>query len=115
MGLNIFRSFSSYDEKPSFFERIINKFSPNPNPNNYKIKRAEEIGKYLVVEINYPDCTNYEGNKIIVYKTTLDKLLKQEKIDPHFSDNNKYIQPIARFVPTEDGWEMARKFIVMVL
>jgi len=36
-------------------------------------------------------------------------LEKQGAIDPHFSDNHKYISPIARFVPTEEGLAMAKK------
>jgi hypothetical protein len=95
---------------------------PNPDPNNYKIVRSEtcilksEKGKknkrlYLVVEINYPDCTNYEGNKVLVYEgIMLRDLLMQQLIDPHFSDNKKYRSPIARFEPTTRGWNMAKLF-----
>jgi len=82
----------------------------NPDPNNYTIKKTEQIREYLIVFINYPNCFNYEGNKILVYKhTRINYLINQKSIDPHFSNNKKYISPIARFEPTNDGWLMAVK------
>ncbi len=38
-----------------------------------------------------------------------EKLRKQGAIDPHFFDG-KEASPIARFIPTTEGWEMARAF-----
>ena len=85
--------------------------TPNPDPNNYKIEKAEEVGKFLIIKLRYPNCTNYEGNKILVYQnTTLIDLINQKLIDPHFSDTKGFKSPIARFIPTEGGWAMARKF-----
>ena len=83
---------------------IANKTPPNPNPKNYMIKNTRIVGRYIILYINYPDCTNFEGNKILVFKDINYKdLLSQEIIDPHFSDNKNYYSPIARFAPTEDG------------
>ena len=81
----------------------------NPNPNNWKILRAEEVGKNLVVELQYPDCTNYEGKKILVFeKLNLVNLVNQKLIDPHFfPSGSKYKSPVARFEPTERGWTLA--------
>ena len=42
---------------------------------------------------------------------TMQQLKKQKLVDPHFSDNAKFYSPIARFEPTEKGWEMALKLI----
>lgn len=81
---------------------------PNPDPTNYQIVKAEEHGKYLIIKINYPNCTNYEGNKILVFKATLLELVNQKVIDPHFFNNKDFKSPIARFVPTDEGWGMAR-------
>lgn len=101
MGLKLF-STSSFSENS-------NNTLPNPNPLNYKIvKYAEFYGHYLLVKINYPDCKNHEGNKILLFENcSMDELLKQKKIDPHFSDNKKLHSPIARFEPTNKGWDMA--------
>jgi hypothetical protein len=97
------RSSSIYDYPTS---------NPNPDPNNYKIVRAQEVGNVLVMQINYPNCTNYEGNKILVFNrgVSLIDIVNQKTIDPHFSGNANYISPIARFEPTERGWNWALSF-----
>ncbi len=83
----------------------------NPNPSNYEILKHKRIGRFLVVLILYPDCNNYEGKKILVYEnTSLKELRKQEVIDPHFCDHLFHISPIARFVPSDVGWEYAINF-----
>ena len=82
--------------------------SSNPNPSNYEILDSRQIGPYLIVKIKYPDCTNYEGIKILVFKgCTLGTLQLQKLIDPHFSENKEFHSPIARFEPTDAGWDMA--------
>jgi hypothetical protein len=82
----------------------------NPQPDNYHIINHLEINDFLIVEILYPDCQNYEGRKILMYEnTTLAKLLTQKLIDPHFSTSEKYQSPIARFEPTKRGMMMAIK------
>lgn len=83
----------------------------NPDPTNYKVVQAKEVGKHLVLKIKYPDCTNYEGEKILVFKDLqLIDLINQKVIDPHFFEDKKLKSPIARFVPTDEGWKMAVKF-----
>ena len=84
----------------------------NPDPSNYLLVKAEELPGYLIVMIKYPDCTNYEGAKILVFRgVTLVQLVNQKLIDPHFFINPDFESPIARFVPTVEGWEMALKFV----
>jgi len=81
---------------------------PNPDPSNYEIIRSLQVGYKLVVEIVYPDCTNYEGKKILVFEDcNINMLTAQKIIDPHFSNNKSYYSPIARFQPTNKGWELA--------
>ena len=119
MGLRLIGSNSSYDNyRPVGAPRsagnsdreIINDLYnqlPNPNPKNYKIKRSRFSCGNLLVEVNYPDCTNYEGNKILLYrKTTLKQLKRQKHIDPHFARSKKFKSPVARFEPTKLGWRM---------
>ena len=85
---------------------------PNPDPKNYIITHEYICGKFIVLKIRYPDCTNFEGNKILVYKDiTLEDLKKQGSIDPHFSDNKEFHSPIARFEPTQEGIKMALDFV----
>lgn len=107
MGIRLFsRSSSSYE--PAVInkrnKRSLQMSLANPNPNEYKIVWHHEVGNHLVVEINYPDCTNYEGNKVLVYKnTTMSELEAQGSIDPHFCDNRSFLSPFARFEPTGTG------------
>lgn len=109
MGVGPFKiSGSRYDDKPTALYVVKTTTLPNPNPNNYTILDKVRIGKHLVIKIQYHDCTNYEGVKILLYRnTTLLSLVKQKAIDPHFSNNKKYKSPFARFEPTEEGWETA--------
>jgi len=108
MGVIKLFSSSSYDCNKSNNETFL----PNPNPNNYNVVRYLEINNYLLIQIKYLDCTNYEGNKILLYKDCkfLD-LMKQKSIDPHFTNNKKYFSPVARFRPTDEDWDNAIKYI----
>jgi hypothetical protein len=107
LGLGFRFSRSSYDSGPVIPNEPED--LPNPDPKNFRIRRSEQIGRMLLIEVNYPDCTNYEGNKILLYKdVTMDQLERQGSIDPHFSENVKFASPIARFVPTEEGWMWAK-------
>jgi hypothetical protein len=85
----------------------------NPNPRKFEILRSLQAGANLVVEIRYPNCTNYEGRKVLVYKDAdLVSLLKQAEttgVDPHFSARDDLITPFARLEPTEEGWQAAER------
>ena len=84
---------------------------PNPDPYNFEIVDSIRDGRFLIVKVNYPDCKNYEGNKILVYENVnLNKLRLQAALDPHFSNNTELYSPIARFEPTDRGWIMAQIF-----
>ena len=97
-------SLSIYDSRPS------KEINGNPNPRNCKIIECYQNAKYLLVKVNYPDCTNFEGDKILLYENcTIEQLIAQGSIDPHFSNNKKYLSPIARFEPTKEGFKMAWK------
>jgi hypothetical protein len=110
MGVGIWASRSTFDNKSTDNLDSGDKL-PNPNPANFRILHSEQIGDYLLLSILYPDCINYEGKKILVFKgVTLSELKKQKRIDPHFSENKLYHSPIARFEPTLTGWKMAQTF-----
>lgn len=115
MGLNLFRfSKAAYDVDSYDTKSIDKPVIPqgNPNPLNYEIIKTFErvTGRrtnYLLVDIKYPDCTNYEGRKILLYENvSLCQLKLQKQIDPHFCESVDYFSPIARFEPTKEGWEM---------
>ena len=102
MGMSgIFGSSSCCLTPPSSLERY-----PNPNPARFEILRTRKAGSSLVVEVVYPDCTNYEGRKVMVFTNTTEKeLLLVTHLDPHFSCWGG--GPVARFEPTSRGWALA--------
>jgi hypothetical protein len=85
--------------------------TPNPNPKNFEIKKVAFWGEYVAVMVNYPDCTNFEGNKILIFKSDIGKIKKWCSIDPHFFPSES--SPIARFRPTKQGWKDAEIFIMI--
>ena len=113
MGISPFQHWNSscicQPSKIEYVDCIIK--LPNPDPINFKILNIYDEG-YIAILIKYPDCTNYEGNKILVFDNTIKikNIINLKKIDPHFCDGG-HIPPIARFEPTERGWSMAIDFI----
>ena len=104
-----YSTFDTYTQSPLM---ALSHTPSMPNPNNYYIQWHFQANNYLIVMMNYSDCTNYEGNKILMFKgITIDMLKNQKVIDPHFSRNLKFYSPIARFEPTLEGWSMAVKFV----
>jgi len=76
----------------------------DPNPAKFMIRKYNEQNGNLAILINYPNCKNYEGEKIIVFKnTTWEDVKNLKEIDPHFTDEAT-IKPFARFEPTTEGW-----------
>lgn len=106
MGVIKLFSSDSYDTPSNEGDSL-----PNPRPDNYEVIRHKQMGNYLLIEIKYNDCTNYEGRKIMIYRCGYDKLIKQKLIDPHFSENQNYASPIIRLEPTERGWQDGINFI----
>jgi hypothetical protein len=113
---NGFRSIGGFKDSSSIDSRNSPDSLPNPDSSNWKIVRSKQVNRYLVVEILYPDCVNYEGRKILVYEdVNINTLISQKYIDPHFSENKKWKSPIARFQPTESGWKMANLFTESII
>lgn len=91
------------------------KIDPNPKPDKYQVLEVVEDGKYLLMKLKYDGCTTYEGTKVLLFENVkLIDLMNQKLIDPHFSDDRMYKYPMARFVPTKDGWNAGLKFIAMM-
>ena len=104
MGLNLFnRCKSSPYAVPD----------SNPDPANFTIHSELKLGEYLVMLVQYPNCTNYEGQKLLVYsgfKSSKELLKKTNgKLDPHFSEEG--VSPIARFKPCALSYELIRQMV----
>lgn len=101
-------STSTYDRRDMCENSSTQQATPNPDPTNFQIIRSVQFTDWLVVEILFPDCTNYEGRKILMYEdTSIEELIEQKVVDPHFCDNQQFNSPVARFEPTNVGWAMA--------
>ena len=103
MGMNIFKR--SCTSSPYAVQ------DSNPDPSNFLIVNEQMIGNYLVLHVKYTTCTNYEGNKLMVYegfKSSKELLkLNNGKLDPHFSRSKG--SPIARFAPTKESLLLIEK------
>ncbi len=87
-------------------ERLVKVKLPNPDPRNWSIIKTKRVGKNLVVLVRYPDCTNYEGKKVLLFRRmTREELREVAELDPHFSKEN--LKLVARFAPTLRGWDLA--------
>ncbi len=99
MGLSLFKRCSSTN------------MGSAPVPTRFKIVRLALVGECLVAELQYPDCTNFEGRKIMVFsdaQKSLYHIKTKKECDPHFADNDT--APVARFKPTSEGWDAACQF-----
>jgi len=86
-----------------------------PDVSKFMVIKMEQVGYNIVVYINYPNCSNYEGNKICVYRNAdFTDFIGLDKLDPHFTDVTTKISPFARFEPTKEGWDMAVKLTRMI-
>lgn len=82
--------------------------TPNPNKYNFKILEIVEGEVFDIVRVRYPNCTTFEGVKIlVVYAGSIAKDCTE--LDPHFFKDGPVV---ARFAPTIIGcWcalELAR-------
>lgn len=108
--------FHPYNDIDQIKARLIDLEKANdkqPRADKFQIKLYYEVSGNLILVLVYPNCSNYEGQKILVYKgITLEELLKKNNnlIDPHFSDNPNFVSPVARFVPTKEGIDFAFQF-----
>lgn len=82
--------------------------NPNPDPKNFEILEIYAFRNAHVLVVKYPNCTNFEGKKVLVYKGKYKELTER---DPHFS---KGYSPIARFAPTREGQKLAIKLAEMI-
>lgn len=125
MGVNAFRFSSCEGCKPKHAcEAVVREEGsldiesarklPNPDPGDFKIERLMPIGDFLLARVCYLGCTNFEGVKILLYRgVSMSQLTSVESLDPHFVDSK--FSPIARFVPTVEGWVMGEMFAKMLL
>lgn len=67
--------------------------TPNPNKYNFTIESFHEAGEYLVLKLNYPHCTTFNGDKVVVLDNycTYQEISNLEELDPHFLEDNNVV------------------------
>lgn len=101
MGLYFGRSSlrNSYEELKGPLKPVA-----QPDPYNFKVIKEVSFNESVLAWVNYPDATNFEGNKIILIKG-LRSVRGLTSLDPHFLKSGKF-EVIARLRPTEEGWKL---------
>lgn len=89
-----------------------------PNPDDYDILDSREVGRSLVLKVQYSSCEkcSFDSAKVLVFLNCgLKDALRWKRIDPHFSDTDpgdprQAPSPRARFPADEQGWEDALSY-----
>ena len=89
----------------------IDKNDPNPDPYNFRLVRILKIGDYKIVLANYPDCTTFGGDKILLFHKSAFNT-NATKLDPHFCEGQW--SPLARFKPNDEGFRMAKELATIL-
>lgn len=76
-----------------------------PDPYKYHIKSWKVVGGNTIILAQYEGCKTFNGDKLMVLRG-IHHIEDGEPLDPHFLDEEHAV--IARFIPTEDGWNMAK-------
>ena len=115
MGIRLFGSGRNNTYSKSSGRRIFSGSSNDysylqplePHPEVFKVIELIEGSRFLYVFLNYPHCTNFEGDKVLIMKNTraID-ILHAKVIDPHFYEDNNIV---ARFKPDEEGKRLAKQ------
>jgi hypothetical protein len=74
-----------------------------PDPFKFTIVKIEEINDNTIILANYHGCTTFGGHKLMLFRGKLSA--SRQTLDPHFFEGHSIV---ARFIPTEDGWKLAR-------
>lgn len=95
--------------------KVIYRNNINPDPSKFKISKVKEKNGHIAVFVNYPNCNNFEGNKILVFdNTSIDEIMSKNYLDPHFACEDINNRLVARFVPTNFGWKKAIEFLDII-
>jgi hypothetical protein len=85
----------------------------DPNPLRYKVLLVSHFDNVTLIKVKYLDCKNFEGDKILIYKGYF-RPDPTRPLDPHFSDSEYFVSPIARFEPSKVGMDLAVAFCKML-
>lgn len=87
--------------------RRVGRVDNSPNPSKFTVEQVIQGKDLHLVIAKYPDATNYEGTKVMVYKGAYKEISTR---DPHFYEDEG--SPIARFKPSAEGIGMAVSLVL---
>jgi len=106
MGLPLFSGSSGCDDATRALKPRV---PGDPNPYRFEIIDVHDCDGAIVAIVKYPDCTTYEGVKVLVYEDAAAfERVRGGPMDPHFLPGAS--SPLARFAPTLRGIELALAF-----
>lgn len=80
---------------------------PNPDPRNFEITCTKHFGdregnELTILFVTYPNCTNFEGKKILVFSGNIDMRERlasapviHRVLDPHFTQHNRLLYRVS--------------------
>ena len=74
-----------------------------PDPFNFTVVKTEIVNGNTIVLAKYHGCKTFDGHKLMILKG---EHQIEASLDPHFLDEEYAVR--ARFIPNEEGWNMAR-------
>jgi hypothetical protein len=86
----------------------------NPDPSNFKILKRKNKGDFSLLEVKYPNCTNFKGTKILLLKRNGQVIEKLKQLDPHFLEEQGNVEILGRFRPTKEGWNMGLQMLEFI-
>lgn len=90
-------------------------YTPLPEPEKrHQILQLYARGRFVVAAIRFLDSANYEGLKCLVYEAHVEDIKRATFLDPHFCETGGHLVPVARFEPTDRGWEMACSLVELL-
>ena len=83
----------------------------NPDPEKWSLVRHHESNGYLAMWVAYENIPSdrFEKHKVMVVKANIADFLKNKSLDPHFAKDGIIM---ARFRPTDEGWDDAVKYLL---
>lgn len=108
---------ASQRERGQMEARIRELDARTPNPDRFAIDDIEQVGKHLVIKVEYQGCAgcSYDRRKVMVFlNATIKDEIRWRRIDPHFREPPPYSTklpavieapgPAARFPATSVEW-----------
>ncbi len=107
----MFRKLSGGDKYVTTYN-LCPSCSKQPDPANFTVVRSVQGNRHMLLEVMYPNCSNYEGRKILLVRSGLaTEKIGRKRLNPHFSKDGPVL---ARFEPTPEGWALAKQTLLLV-